>query len=218
MNVVRSTDSGAWPTSTGKRTAGYGTAREIRPAHSLRDMDIAPDTKDWTWVLQRRCPDCSMDASAVSGQDVAGLLRTAADQWAGQLRRDDVRVRADAVSWSPLEYACHVRDVCRRFDARLTLMLDRENPDFENWDQDATAVASRYGEQDPTVVSDELTQEARTFAARLDELSTQQWQRTGRRSDGARFTVDSFARYLIHDVVHHLHDVGGSGGPASPSE
>ena len=31
----------------------------------------------------------------------------------------------------------------------------------------------------------------------------------GSRSDGAHFSVDSFARYLIHDPVHHLHDVGG---------
>ena len=27
------------------------------------------------------------------------------------------------------------------------------------------------------------------------------------RSDGARFTVDSFARYFIHDLIHHVHDV-----------
>ena len=32
-------------------------------------------------------------------------------------------------------------------------------------------------------------------------------QRTGRRSDGAHFTVETFARYFIHDPVHHLYDV-----------
>jgi hypothetical protein len=36
-----------------------------------------------------------------------------------------------------------------------------------------------------------------------------QWQRTGSRSDGADFTVESFARYFIHDPVHHLYDVTG---------
>ena len=36
-----------------------------------------------------------------------------------------------------------------------------------------------------------------------------QWQRTGRRSDGASFTVETFARYFIHDPVHHLYDVTG---------
>jgi hypothetical protein len=28
------------------------------------------------------------------------------------------------------------------------------------------------------------------------------------RSDGSRFTVESLARYSIHDPVHHLADVG----------
>ena len=32
---------------------------------------------------------------------------------------------------------------------------------------------------------------------------------TGFRSDGAAFTVATFARYLVHDPVHHLHDVTG---------
>ena len=26
-------------------------------------------------------------------------------------------------------------------------------------------------------------------------------------SDGARFTVESFGRYLLHDPIHHLQDV-----------
>jgi hypothetical protein len=44
---------------------------------------------------------------------------------------------------------------------------------------------------------------AEAFAAVPDDA----WQRTGTRSDGARFTVESFARYFIHDPVHHLYDV-----------
>jgi hypothetical protein len=33
------------------------------------------------------------------------------------------------------------------------------------------------------------------------------WDRTGTRSDGARFTVASLGRYLLHDPVHHVGDV-----------
>ena len=58
--------------------------------------------------------------------------------------------------WSPLEYACHVRDVFRLFDQRLGLMLAEDDPQFANWDQDDTAVDDRYGEQDPAVVAGEL--------------------------------------------------------------
>ncbi len=38
-------------------------------------------------------------------------------------------------------------------------------------------------------------------------MGDDQWARTGVRSDGAEFTVDSFARYFIHDPIHHLDDV-----------
>ena len=50
---------------------------------------------------------------------------------------------------------------------------------------------------------------AEQLAASFDSVSGDQWQRPGRRSDGAVFTVDTFSRYLLHDVVHHGWDVTG---------
>jgi hypothetical protein len=38
------------------------------------------------------------------------------------------------------------------------------------------------------------------------------WNRTGRRSNGSVFTIDTLARYHLHDVVHHLRDVEGPDG------
>ena len=86
-------------------------------------------------------------------------------------------------------------------------MLTQDGPLYPNWDQDATAVADRYGEQDPAVVAAELAEAAETIAVRFESVTAGQWQRTGRRSDGAQFTVETFARYFIHDPVHHLYDV-----------
>ena len=71
--------------------------------------------------------------------------------------RPDAGRRPTPSTWSPLEYACHVRDVCRLFEQRLELMLTQDAPTFDNWDQDETAVADRYGEQDPATVAGELT-------------------------------------------------------------
>jgi hypothetical protein len=102
-----------------------------------------------------------------------------------------------------------VRDVFRKFDGRLVLMLTQDGPLFPNWDQDATAVADRYAEQDPAAVSAELLAAAAVLADRFDGVSGDQWQRTGSRTDGAQFTVETFARYFIHDPVHHLYDVTG---------
>ena len=175
-------------------------------------MAITPDTKDWTWVLQRRCPECGYDAAATTRPAVPRLIRDNAAAWEAALRgRDpaDLRTRPQEDRWSAVEYGCHVRDVFQIFDGRLMMMLEKDDPTFLNWDQDATAVADRYQDQDPGVVSGQLAEAAVRIAGRFGTLTGPQWERTGSRSDGARFTVDSFARYLIHDPVHHLHDVGG---------
>jgi hypothetical protein len=90
-------------------------------------------------------------------------------------------------------------------------MLTEDDAHFANWDQDATAVEDRYGEQDPRLVVDELRTAGATIAGRFDGVARAQWDRTGTRSDGSAFTVDSFARYFLHDPVHHLHDVRPQG-------
>jgi hypothetical protein len=171
--------------------------------------DIEPDEKDWTWVLQRSCDECGFDVGTVSGRQVAARLRANAVSWSAVLRRADVRARPEPQVWSPLEYACHVRDVCRVFESRVNLMWLQVDPAFENWDQDATAVADAYGAQDPAAVSLELSAAAEAAATAFDAVTDGDWQRTGRRSNGSVFTIETLGQYLIHDLAHHLHDVRG---------
>lgn len=170
-------------------------------------MAITPDTKNWTWVLEKPCPECGFDASTFAAQDVSTLLRENAASWPAVLGRADVRVRPDDTTWSPLEYSAHVRDVFRIYDYRLGLMQREDDPLFPNWDQDQTAVEEDYNSQDPEVVSDELVAAAASLADRFDTV--EDWSRPGRRSDGVAFTIETFAKYFIHDPVHHLHDVTG---------
>jgi hypothetical protein len=176
-------------------------------------MPIVPDSKDWTWVLERRCPECEFDASTARSAEVARMIRSNAAKWYEVLSRPDVRQRPSADRWSPLEYACHVRDVFRLYDERLRLMLEEDDPQYPNWDQDVTAIEDRYSEQDPVTVGEELQVAAVRLARRFDGVKGQAWYRTGTRSDGASFTVDTFSRYLMHDPVHHLWDVGVVDGP-----
>ena|SRR5579871_5162405 len=96
-------------------------------------MTIAPDTKDWTWVLERPCPECGFDTQGFAVTAVPGMIM------------------ANAAAWRA-----------------------------------ALAIAGRF-----------------------ERVAGDQWQRPGRRGDGARFTVETFARYFIHDPVHHLYDVTG---------
>jgi|ERR1700678_1472768 DinB superfamily len=174
-------------------------------------MTIVPDNKDWTWVLRQPCPECGFDTQGFPREAVPQLVMTNATAWPDALTRPgDARTRPAPGKWSPLEYGCHVRDVFRLYEQRLELMLTLDDPLFPNWDQDETAVADRYPEQDPAKVAAELVESAQIIANHFQGLADDQWLRTGRRSDGASFTVETFARYFIHDPVHHLYDVTGS--------
>ena len=159
-------------------------------------------------MLREPCPGCGFDAAHVAGTQVADIVRDAAARWPAVLLRPDATRRPSPEVWSPLEYACHVRDVCRVFAERLHLMLTQDHPRFPNWDQDATALAERYWEQDPALVSAELTGAAELAAARFDEVTEEEWDRTGLRSNGSAFTVETLGQYFAHDLVHHVHDVG----------
>ncbi|MET1132246.1 MAG: DinB family protein [Aeromicrobium sp.] len=166
-------------------------------------MAIIPDTKDWTWVLERACEECGFDPAAVdpprAGEEVAAMV----PRWRAALERDDVRERPDDATWSVLEYACHVRDVLLLFAERLRLMREHDGPEFPNWDQDASAVG--YAQESPDAVAAELAPAADVFAAEIDAVAD--WTRPGYRSNGSVFTTDTLTRYALHDLVHHLHDV-----------
>src|ERR1700722_1037597 len=157
-------------------------------------MTIVPDGKDWTWVLGRPCPECGLDVQSFSR---------------GPLAAPGAADRPQPDRWSALEYGCHVRDVFRLYDYRLGLMLTEDDPLYPNWDQDETAIADDYAAQDPAVVAGQLAAAAEAIAVSFGPPSGDQWLRPGRRGDGASFTVETFARYFVHDPVHHLHDVTG---------
>jgi SAM-dependent methyltransferase len=173
-------------------------------------MTITPDTKDWTWVLDRPCPECGFDAVDAPLDRLPEGIRDNAAAFVAALAGPDVALRPDPATWSVLEYAAHVRDVHRVFDERVALMLAEDEPCFENWDQNAAAVEGRYGEQEPALVAAELVAAAERVAERYAGVPGRAWERAGRRSNGSRFTVASLGRYHLHDVVHHRHDVAAA--------
>ncbi|MGC8465130.1 MAG: DinB family protein [Acidimicrobiales bacterium] len=170
-------------------------------------MPLNPDTKDWTWVLTKRCPECGFDASDFEQVAPGEVILSQADSWQTVLSGTSCSQRTDPDRWSALEYGCHVRDVFRIFQERVTNMLELDEPLFANWDQDATAIEERYDTQDPATVRQELKDAATTLAATFGRVEGAQWERRGTRSDGRHFTVRTLSLYLLHDPFHHLWDV-----------
>ena len=174
---------------------------------SEQSQTIAPDTKDWTWVIGAPCPECGSVAAELTVAQIPGVVRDTAGVFAAALRMPGAAVRPRRDRWSVLEYACHVRDVNRIFADRVRLMLAESEPLFPNWDQDATAQTDRYDLQDPEVVARELLAAADAAAARYASVPAEAWGRRGLRGNGSEFTVESIARYHLHDLVHHCWDI-----------
>jgi hypothetical protein len=172
-------------------------------------VPITPDTKDWTWVVERPCPECGFDAASLNVAGAAAATRETIARWATVLARPDVRTRPAPTVWSPLEYGAHVRDVFLVMHGRLAAMMTDDDPLFANWDQDAAALAGNYAAADPEAVVAALTSAGEAVAALLGIVTSEDAVRPGRRSNGSRFTVESLSQYMVHDVVHHLHDVAG---------
>jgi hypothetical protein len=57
-------------------------------------------------------------------------------------------------------------------------------------------------------VAVELVEAAGAAAATYARVEGEQWQRPGRRSNGSVFTVETLGIYHLHDVAHHLRDLG----------
>ena len=168
------------------------------------------DDKDWTWVIRTACPACGFDPSTIDRALIGDRIVSSTPRWQQALSAADAAVRPLPQVWSALEYGCHVRDVHRLFGQRARLILDSDDPEFDNWDQDETAVAERYWTADPAEVAIALATSARTAAAVFAGASGRQWDRTGRRSNGSVFTLQTLGMYYLHDVEHHLYDVGGT--------
>jgi len=173
----------------------------------MSDATIPPDTKDWTWVLTRECPECHESVGQIEVAQMPAIIRDTVPRWRTALAAPDATVRPAATVWSPLEYGAHVRDVESVFLARLRLMLGEDGARFADWDQDAAAVQGGYAGLDPSEVAHDLETGAEELAAAVEALTPEQEERRGVRSNGSHFTVRTLLQYFLHDTLHHLHDV-----------
>ena len=167
-----------------------------------------PDTVDWAEVLSRPCTECGFDASSLVMDEFPTLIATLTDGVAARLARPGAAERPAPTTWSPVEYARHLADVCEVMASRLGAIVAADGATFAVWDGDQAALAAEYWLTPPEDAATLLRRRAADAAAAWADLSDDQWSREGRRGDGFVFTAESLGAYLIHELVHHGADVG----------
>ncbi|WP_328477303.1 DinB family protein [Actinoplanes sp. NBC_00393] len=156
------------------------------------------------------CGECGFTYADVSREAVPDRLREAGLRFTAALGgRPDPRQRPAPEVWSPLEYACHVRDVLRVQAERVALALAEDEPEFVPMGREERVVEDAYTAQDPRAVATQLAQAADDLAGILGGLTPEQWERTGVYNwpvVQAR-TLLWLGQHTIHEVEHHLMDV-----------
>lgn len=134
----------------------------------------------------------------------------------------DVRSRRHERVWSPLEYACHVRDVLLVQRERVLAARRRERPSFEPMGRDERVEHDGYAAQGPHDVARQVVDAAQMFANVVSRLGPDDWERTvvynypTERERSLRWV----AVHTVHEVRHHLLDIrrqlDGASQPGSP--
>jgi DinB superfamily len=121
----------------------------------------------------------------------------------------DLRTRPEPDVWSPLEYACHLRDVLLVQRERVLTARRVERPVCEPMGREERVEHDGYAEQNPQDVAHQLTEAARLFANVLDRLGAGDWEREVLYSypEPAERSLRWVAQHTLHEVRHHLLDI-----------
>ena len=169
-----------------------------------------------------RCDDCGFvyaDHDAASEADeIAGLgprygaLLTVPAEPAAARR---LRTRPGPDVWSPVEYACHVRDVLLAQRERLLQALVEEEPGFVPIYRDRRPKLAGYGDELPEQVAAEIGFAAGLVARVFGRLDPAAWRRTCVYNfpEPSVRTLLWLAQHTLHEGEHHLLDIERITGP-----
>jgi S-DNA-T family DNA segregation ATPase FtsK/SpoIIIE len=164
------------------------------------------------------CEECQFTYASEDESTIPERLRTLGKRYRAPLSRflpgeDGLAiVRAHPVegAWSALEYGCHVRDVLTVQRERIGLAQREDRPTFEPMRRNERVAELAYDEQDPGIVADAIGTAADELATTFEELTEEQWARTGVYGypEPAERSMRWIGQHTIHELHHHLLDVG----------
>ncbi|MFF2197880.1 DinB family protein [Streptomyces sp. NPDC058157] len=159
------------------------------------------------------CAECGFAYDLELAPSVASLAGEYAARFAELLLRAEPAAlarRAAPEVWSPLEYACHVRDVLLVQRERVLAARRTDNPVATLMGRDERVEHDGYALQVPADVARQLTDAAALFGNVLHRPPPAQWERTlvYGYPEPAERTLRWVAVHTLHELRHHLLDAG----------
>ena len=186
-------------------------------AHRLTSQPppFEPGIEMFTFVgfdaLDGRCAECGF-VYELAREEIVRRMTADAEMFVARMHDlddDAARRRPTRDVWSPLEYACHVRDMLRVQRERVELIQREDAPSLVPMGRDERVIEHRYNEQDPGVVTTELFASAGSLAALLARLDDSGWKRTGLYTYPSTQlrTVEWIGTHTVHELQHHRRDI-----------
>ena len=156
-----------------------------------------------------RCAECGFVYDSVPVDKIGAAMRSHALGLVDALSGGDLRTRPAPDTWSPLEYACHARDVLQIQIGRIARGLAEDTPSFEPMRRDERPARLRYNEQDPAVVREQVLDAATALGEVFDGLSDTQLARTVTYNWPTEMIrpLRWVGRHTVHELVHHCLDI-----------
>ncbi|MEV0341039.1 DinB family protein [Nocardia sp. NPDC050713] len=157
------------------------------------------------------CAECGFVYDLALSNETSRLARAYAAEYRELLALDPERLRrrVSAEVWSPLEYACHVRDVLLAQRERVLAARRESLPTTVPMGRDERVEHEGYNDQHPEDVARQLADAAMLFGNVLDRLGPADWNREILYAYPERSirTLRWLAVHTLHELRHHLLDM-----------
>jgi hypothetical protein len=156
------------------------------------------------------CPECGFVYDLATATSAGPTIVAAACELAVLLEgARSATARPEPDTWSPLEYACHVRDVLLVQRERVLGARWMDTPVYPPMGRDERSGFDGYDTQAPADVARQLADAARLFANVLSRLDDTAWERTLLYNFPTPMnrSLRWVAVHTVHEATHHLLDV-----------
>jgi hypothetical protein len=159
------------------------------------------------------CEECGYIYEELATTAIAGSLRSFGPRYRevfADINPMVVPERPAALTWSALEYCCHVRDVLLVQRERAVLAQIEECPSFPRMHRDERVALCGYSAGPLGPVLDQLEMAADLCAAVFGAIEGHAWDRrfVYNWPTAAEHDLAWLGRHTVHEGEHHLMDVG----------
>jgi hypothetical protein len=134
------------------------------------------------------------------------------------LSEDALRWRPSPQEWSIKEVCCHLRDFAEFGGTCIRQMIEEDDPFLPSYDQEALARERDYQNESMPLMLTAIRAFWGGLAYLLENLSEEEWQRTGRHEERGPISIGEYGQLLADHAHEHLEQIKALRGQLPPGQ